>query len=237
MDIDAVIEKIKRCARLANKTDQAGERAAAMNAARRLAEANGLALEEIEDEAYADRAVMVDDTGSHRSLGSEFGFICYILEKHFGVICMLKRRSSRKWSCSYSWFGSVLNIDIARHIQHVLAVSCSREWKSCEKIPGLKRKDFMRGFFWQIDRKLTENPIRNDIEVKQDIAAARRRLIEYKKEHDVKERNSAGDGKFDPSSVLAGMNAAKAVNLNRPCEGRGWRRSEAIAQTPAIEMK
>ena len=61
MDIDEVIAKIKKAIRLANKTTSEGERDTALRLARRLAEKNGVAFDEVAEEASADRAVKVDD--------------------------------------------------------------------------------------------------------------------------------------------------------------------------------
>lgn len=235
--IDEVVEKIKRCVRLARKTGEAGEREAAMNAAKRLAAANGLSVQEIEDEADADLAVMANDDGRHRTPGSELGHCCFILERHFGVICMVRRPASRKWTCSYSWFGSRLNIDIARHVQHILMRESARAWRDASREDnGLKRSEFMRGFFWQINLKLTENPIRNDAQVKADYAAANRKFLDYKRENEVDERKGR-QGQLDANSVLKGMDAAKGVSLNRPCGDGGYRKREEVGMTLAIGMK
>lgn len=243
MDIDEVIAKIKKAIRLANKTTSEGERDTALRLARRLAEKNGVAFDEVAEEAFADRAVKVDDEEYKTTPGSEFGFACFIIRTHFGVIIMrYVSRARGKHKSRLSWIGSRLNIDIAKHVYHILIRESRRAFREASKATAsvgvkLNRETFMRGFFWALHNKLTENPLRNDLE--QSIQEAERRLLAYQQEgHKVEESRQRNAKLTDATALAKGFAAGNAVNLARPCEGQTTASPFMLAQdnTPRLAI-
>lgn len=226
MNLDEVIEKIKKAVRLASKTTSESERDTAMRLARNLAAKSGVAFEEIAEEANLDAAVMVDDEREKTATGSEVGLSFGILRNHFGVIVMMTRRTNKRWKPRLSWIGSRLNIDIARYVYDILIRESRRAWREAQKaiasepLVELNRHSFMRGFFFAIHKKLAANPLRNDLE--SSIRAAERRLLAFEQESGKGVKMSkAGKGKVtDANALAAGYDAGSAVNLSRPCEGR-----------------
>ena len=222
VDIDSVIDKIKKAIRLANKTTSDGERETALRLARQLAEKNGVAFDDVVDEASEDKAVMDRDAECTTIPGSEFGYACFIVKQHFGVIIMrgmVRGQSARK--SRLSWIGSRLNIDIAKHVYHILMRESGRAFRAVKKTHPVDRPSFMRGFFWALHEKLTERPLRNDLPA--SIKAAERRLLAYMQDgHEVKERGGspAKMNAKNVASLMAGIDAGRSVNLARPCEGR-----------------
>lgn len=239
---DAIIDKIKKAIRLANRTTSEGERDTAMRLAKNLADRNGIAFEDIKaGESDAAKAVKVDDETKKWINGSKVGHVCYILREHFGVVVMFNQygRNGKK---TISWFGSRLNIDIAKHVWHILmresekawAVERGRlavKWLEVEnrvrlmygmipmrnaKIPRNKKTAFMQGFFWAINQKLKEHPLRNDLEA--DKEAAKRKFEEFKESNEVKSAKNR-KAKADYESIASGISAGSKINLNRPCEG------------------
>lgn len=230
MDIDEVVEKIKKAVRLANRTTSEGERETAMRLAKSLAEKNGVAFEEVADEASGveDAAVKEDDEAERTTTGSEIGLALMVLRHHFGVIVMKNFRRANPWKSRLSWFGSRLNIAIARHVYIVLVRESRRAWREAqrevEKEPTtvkLDRYAFMRGFFFAIHKKLTAQPLRNDLAT--CIRAAERRLLAFQRENGISVSEAKGGGKVkDADALAAGYAAGEGVNLARPCEnGKG----------------
>lgn len=227
MDIDSVIERIKKAVRLARGTSEAGERETALRLARNLAERNGLAFADVEAESLADTAVSVTDPKGKKVGGCEAGFASAVIREHFGVIIMSNIWGDGK--ASYTWFGTRLNIDIARHVYHILIRESRKAWREVKNrygafgVSGRKHKDsFMRGFFATIWQKLAENPLRNDREAfTAEKKAAERKFEEFRANNNVKmtKKNSPKD--TSPVMINLGMDAGSKVNLARPCEGRG----------------
>ena len=226
MNIDEVITKIKKAIRLANKTTSEGERETAMRLARNLAERNGVAFEEVaEDAGESDSGRSVkedDDIEQSKPSDSDLGHICYILKHHFGVIMMLSLRKGNSRRMKASWFGSHLNIDIARYVYHILVREGARAWREANKAAkamevDLDKAAFMRGFFWAICKKLEENPLRNDLDGA--VRDAERKFLEYQEENgQVKMRPSGRNKKnLDVGSLVRGFDAGHDVNLARPC--------------------
>ena len=238
---DSVIEKIKKAIRLARKTTEEGERATALRLAKSLADKNGIAFEELQvADNEADKAIHeADEKRSSTFEGSEFGYTCYILKQHFGVILMVQPLVTKPWMKKTHWIGTRINIEIARHVCHILLRESrkafdekKKEWKKKNdqllaeigyrffavgsQLPPLKRQTFMQGFFWAISKKLTEHPLRNDLE--RDLANAERKLLEYAQENKV-ESSQSKKVPVDADSLLAGADAGNKVNLARPCEG------------------
>lgn len=239
MNTDSIIEKIKKAIRLANKTNSDGERDTAMRLARNLAEKNGIAFDDIEAGENEARAVKVDDADAHIINGSEFGHICFILKEHFGVIVMFNRLSNGK--TRLTWFGCSLNIDIAKHVFHILKRECNKAWKMVRnEIVSTKmsayerygivpvknqrirygRETFMKGFFWSIHETLTNRPIRNDLDqLALERKAAEKKLKDFENEHSVR-HTKARNGGVDAESLAKGFHMGSKVNLSRPCENR-----------------
>lgn len=224
---DSVIEKIKKAIRLAKRTTEAGERETAMRLAKSLAERNGLAFAEVEADSAADAAVKVDDPKGSPKTGCEVGFTCAIIHEHFGVVTMTNRWSNGKESIS--WFGSRLNIDIARHVRHILIRESRKAWGKVKDrygefgVGGRKYKEsFMRGFFCEIYAKLAANPLRNDLDaLAAEKRAADRKFEEFKAAHEAKirEKRKSPKTELNDTMLTLGMDAGRRVNLARPCEG------------------
>ena len=225
-NIDNIIERIKKAVRLANKTTEAGERDTAMRLARQLADRNGVAFEDIlEDNHDAGRQVQESSEWEHAH-GVIDGHACVIIRNHFGVVVMLHARGVMR---KYTYFGNSLNIGIAKYVNEILHREAQKAWREVKKETewelGFKidKKSFMRGWFFRIHKKLTEHPIRNDL----DQFAAERKAAEeqfkrYSDDHNVRNSNIAGAGKrADDASLYHGFMLADRVSLNRPCEACG----------------
>lgn len=240
--IDKIIERIKKAVRLANKTTEAGERETAMRLARNLAEKNGIAFDEIEIEREAVGAAHHEEEDELKSLDMAVdGHICGVLRNHFAVIMMMtvykKRRKVR-----YTYFGSHLNIDIAKYVADILRREAKKAWRDAKKdvqcgifnVP-LKRADFMAGFFFRIHRKLEENPIRND---RDQVAAESKKAEElfsrYKESNEVNEMKPKMGNNM--ASCMLGFDSAARVSLNRPC-GNGMPSAGAIGRQGVLGLR
>ena len=225
-NIDNIIERIKKAVRLANKTTEAGERDTAMRLARQLAERNGVAFEDIlENNHDAGRQVQESSEWEHGH-GVIDGHACVILRNHFGVVVMLHARGVMR---KYTYFGNSLNIGIAKYVNEILHREAQKAWREVKKETewelGFKidKKSFMRGWFFRIHRKLTEHPIRNDLDqFEAERKAAEEQFKRYSDDHNVRNSNIAGAGKrADDASLYYGFMLADCVSLNRPCEAGG----------------
>lgn len=234
MNIDEVIDKIKKAVRLANRTTSEGERETALRLARNLAEKNGVAFEEVAAETRdgdPGKAVEDDDTRCVAKVDSfEMGLVCYILKQHFGVIVMVNVLSRSSRYCRLTWFGSRLNIDVAKYVYHILLREGRRAWREASreaKAMGAdpSRRDFLRGFYWAVSRKLSERPLRNDLP--EAIRAAEGKLLEYQQENGaVKMRRTRGSKNLDADALASGYAAGSSVNLSRPCGDNGERAAQ-----------
>lgn len=242
---DEVIEKIKKAMRLARKAGTDGERVAAENAARRLAERNGISLESVDVTEYDAKAVRVDgDEDRYVRSGKECHYASAILRKHFGVIIIQHfRRGRRKMRLDF--IGSRLNIAIAEYVYEILWRESLRAWRIAHNAvkaefdamleangikhrrdlagrvrrPVLLKKDsFMAGWFARIDEKLTAHPLRNDRAQLEAEKKAAEDLL--KRQNGVRDHNFSSDTS-DRASMSRGYAEADKVNLSRPCEGRG----------------
>ena len=215
-DIEITIEKIKKAVRLANKTTEQGERETALRLARQLAEAKGIAFDDIVVEREEASARREEDDDYTRWHGSVSGWAIVTLRNHFGVVVMTWKRRCDIGKVRMTWFGSALNIDIARYCYDVLVRECERAWRKAKGM-GLKKEQFVRGWFYAIHRKLTEHPLRNDAEqFEAERREAERKFKEATKNENVKEKDirKAGD---DIDSLSMGYQMGKGVSLNRPC--------------------
>ena len=221
MDVDGVIEKIKKVMRLAAKAGTEGERVAAERAAHRLAESNGIDISTLKVNESEAKAVMRDDGETLRHFGAESGFAYQLIREHFGVIVMEWRdRNSRSSIRRVTFFGVNLNIEVAKYVYVILMREFHKDYKEV-KGWGLNKRSFMTGWFMQIDKKLTEHPLRNDKEqYEAEKEAAERKFKEYQSNPDnnVKMNTVRRDDK-DSEALYRGFRSAERVNLSRPCEG------------------
>lgn len=219
MSVDEVLEKIKKIMRLANKAGTDGERAAAEAAAQRLADMHGIDLSHLTVTEGDTKAVQKDSEKAYMRSGVENSFISHVLRKHFGVVVMMNYRVGQS-TMRLTFFGVNLNIEIAKWVYDILYRESRKAWAK-ERGWGLKKKTWMTGWFMQIDRKLTEHPLRNDLDQFQaEKDAAERKFKEYcSNNQGVKEQTTKGD-RSDKEALYRGYMAADKVQLNRPCEGR-----------------
>lgn len=215
-DIDITIEKIKKAVRLANKTTEQGERETALRLARRLAETKGIAFDDIVVEREEASARREEDDDYTRWHGSVSGWAIITLRNHFGVVVMTWKRRCDIGKVRMTWFGSALNIDIARYCYDVLVRECERAWRKVKGM-GLKKEQFVRGWFYAIDRKLTEHPLRNDAEqFEAERREAERKFKEATENENVKE-NKIRNASADDNALTMGYQMGKGISLNRPC--------------------
>lgn len=240
--IDKIIERIKKAVRLANKTTEAGERETAMRLARNLAEKNGIAFEEIEIEREEVSATHQEEEGELKSMDMAVdGRICGVLRKHFAVVMMMHVYKTRR-KVRYTYFGSRLNIDIAKYVADILRREARKSWRDAKKnaqcgffnVP-LKRADFMAGFFFRIHEKLEANPIRND---RDQVAAESKKAEElfnrYKESNEVDEKEPKMGSNM--ASRILGFDSAARVSLNRPC-GNGMPSAGAIGRQGVLGLR
>lgn len=218
-NIEAVIEKIKKAIRLANKTTEAGERETAMRLAKNLAEKNGIAIDEVmQDTRDTGKQEQVDTKWVHGN-GVIDGHTCVILRQHFGVVVMMTAKGVYR---RFTYFGNSLNIGIAKYVFDILQRESARAWRQVRKEEanyGFKvdKQAFMRGWFFRIHKKLEEHPLRNDIDA--DAAAAEKAFKKYAEAHETTQKKIGRGGKNDDdASLYRGYMMAKDVSLNRPCE-------------------
>lgn len=236
MDIDSIIDKIKKAVRLANRTTSAGERETAMRLARNLAERHGVSFDEVVEKSAVqeDRAV-VDTSDNYSTIsGSEHGLACFIIHTHFGVV-MMKWKGERAWSAKMVWIGSRLNIGVARYVYHILIRESRRAWREASKKGVKDRFSFMRGFYFAIHEKLTRSPLRNDLESSRKCAEAKAlSFIDDLKKKGIETASSkAPKQASDAGSITMGFTAGNSVNLSRPCEGTAERTAE-VAYVPQL---
>lgn len=233
--IDAVLEKIKKVMRLAEKAGTEGERVAAENAAQRLADLHGIDLSKVKVAGTSEAKVVQADGDKryHRS-GVEVGFICHILRKHFGVVVMQNYRSGSSWMY-LTFFGVNINIEIAKYVYDILQRESRRSWLAVRGW-GYNRRSFMTGWFQQIDRKLTEHPLRNDrVQFMEERDAAERKFKQFREQHsEVKDKYTKAS-REDKQALYSGYEAASKVNLARPCEGRATASPFALGHTKQLK--
>lgn len=237
--MDKVIAQIKKVLRLARGTTEAGERAAAEATAKRLAERHGIRLETL-DETEEVTNVMEKDGQLHRFY-VEDGMACAVLRRHFSVVCMVEQFGRR---VRYVWFGNPLNIDVARHVQHIVTREARRAWNEYRaRAPKAERAAFMTGWFAAIDRTLTLNPLRNDIDqARSEARQAERAYLGWKENlkretgEEVGEKEIKGGKRGHENDALHGLRAGMAVNLSRPVAGNQERRQELARPVPQLGM-
>ena len=245
--IDKIIDRIKKAVRLANKTTEAGERETAIRLARNLAEKHGIAFSEVEaDAVVADSAKQVEEDGFQSYDAIVDGRICGIIRAHFAVVTMLYLRhvgTTRKVKRTY--FGSSLNIEIAKYVADILRREAQKAWRNVKKMEAdgmlgfrLKRADYMAGFFWKIHKRLTEHPIRNDIDQRNAESKKAEELFDkYRQNNKVEDHKMRGGGdSADSASLYSGFMAADKIALNRPC-GNGMPSAGAIGKHGVLGLR
>jgi hypothetical protein len=233
-EIEITIEKIKKAVRLANRTTELGERETALRLARRLAEAKGLAFDDIVVEREEASARREDDSEYTRWHGSVSGWAIITLRQHFGVVVMTCTRRDKVGRARMTWFGSALNIDIARYCYDVLVRECERAWHKVQGI-GLKKEQFVRGWFYAIDRKLTEHPLRNDSEqFEAERREAERKFKEAADGENVKNKKMR-KASADDDALTMGYQLGKGVSLNRPCGTNAGQNSGDLTETKLLK--
>jgi hypothetical protein len=249
--MDAIVEKIKKAMRLAQKAGTEGERVAAENAAKRLASANGIALESITVEDNEAKSAMVEGEDWYRLSGCEVGHAVNLIRRHFAVVMMLRQHGRR---VKFTYFGCRLNIEIAKYVYEIVIRESRSAWNRTRKahatkqlvvraqygveMDDLKKGAFMRGFFFALHEKLEKNPIRNDLEqYEAERKSAERKFEEFKSRGGVEETKMRRSPQ-DYSAANAGYAAGKGVSLNRPCDSHGYGgRAAQISQQFQLGMK
>lgn len=234
--LDNIIEKIKKAMRLAMKAGTEGERVAAENAAKRMAEAHGVDLSEIQLKGDSEaKATARAGDKVYRRYGAEVGFAVDIIKRHFGVIIMQYVRPHCNY-CRFVFFGVNINIEIAKYVYDIIMREFHKSYREARGWGIKDKRTFMTGWFMQIDRKLTEHPLRNDTEqFEAEKEAAQRKFDEFKSNTEgVKDRKTSPKN-GDAETLYRGYMAASNVNLNRPCEGQASESPFALGMTRQIE--
>ena len=236
MDLEGIIEKIKKVMRLAQKAGTEGERVAAERAAHRLAESNGIDISTLKIGDSEAKAVMKDDGDKFRHYGAESGFAYQLIRKHFGVIVMeWRNRNSRSSTRRVTFFGVNINIEIAKYVYVILMREFHKDYKEV-KGWGLDKRSFMTGWFMQIDKKLTDHPLRNDREqFEAEKEAAERKFKEYQSKTDNIKMRTINRSSKDSESLYRGFSSAEKVNLSRPCEGQASASPFSLGHTKQLK--
>ena len=236
MDLEGIIARIKKAMRLAQKAGTEGERVAAERAAHRLAESNGIDISTLKIGDSEARAVMKDDGEKLRHYGAESGFAYQLIRKHFGVIVMEWRdRNSRSSIRRVTFFGVNINIEIAKYVYVILMREFHKDYKEV-KGWGLDKRSFMTGWFMQIDKKLTEHPLRNDRDqFEAEKEAAERKFKEYQSKTDNIKMRTINRSNKDAESLYRGFRTAEKVNLSRPCEGQAYASPFSLGHTKQLK--
>ena len=236
MDLEGIIAKIKKAMRLAQKAGTEGERVAAERAANRLAESNGIDISTLKIGDSEAKAVMRDDGDKLRHYGAESGFAYQLIRKHFGVIVMEWRdRNSRSSIRRVTFFGVNINIEIAKYVYVILMREFHKDYKEV-KGWGLDKRSFMTGWFMQIDKKLTDHPLRNDRDqFEAEKEAAERKFKEYQSKTDNIKMRTINRSSRDAESLYRGFRSAEKVNLSRPCEGQASASPFSLGHTKQLK--
>ena len=234
MNQEEIIAKIRKVLALAKKAGTDGEKTAALEAAKRLANANGIDLDEVDDTVVDPSVAMADGeaTSVDENGGEEMRLSMAILKQHFGVcVAVAEIGAGRHMKRRMLWFGSRLNIGVAQWVYHILMRESRKAWDAVKDM-GLKRELFMHGWFSRIHEILTAHPIRNDLEVLEaERKAAEKQMEKFAEEQkDAQKKLRKGKGNdIDGNSVIEGYDRAKSVVLNRPVDGTDRKGPEELA--------
>ncbi|MBQ6102069.1 MAG: DUF2786 domain-containing protein [Kiritimatiellae bacterium] len=126
MTAEEVAEKIRKCVRLALRGATEGERAAAANRAKALAEAHGLDVDGIDEDTPIP--VEVADEKTHTRTGIEQPLATKLIQEHFGVDSFWRTTRGTKRQ-RVVWVGERVNIPIAQQIYLVATRAARRAWE------------------------------------------------------------------------------------------------------------
>ena len=233
-NIDDIIERIKKALRLAQKAGTDGERDAAERAAKRLADTHGIDLSRVTVTDSEAKATMRNEERRYRRVGAEVGFTVSIIRKHFGVVVMLNYLRGEDWM-QLTFFGVNINIEVSKFVYDILIREVNRAWKEA-KGWGLDKRSFMTGWFMQIDKKLTDHPLRNDRDqFEAEKEAAERKFKEYQSKTDNIKMKTINRSNKDAESLYRGFRSAEKVNLSRPCEGQAYASPFSLGHTKQLK--
>ena len=237
--VDEVVEKIRKIIRLARKAGTDGERKAAENAAKRLADAHGVALDTIEcPDAEPTKNVVMHDAKYRTRTGVEMGYACATIRDHFGVVVV--ENIGERGKVFFSWVGARINIEIAQHAFAILLRESRAAWKEVSGL-GLKKDSFMKGWFLCIYKKLLEHPLRNDLD---QFEYEKKTALDFYRKQTSEDGELAGAGEakvskkgIDADSLEEGYEKAKRVSLNRPCGHDREQDVRGVTKVDAIDIK
>ena len=154
MNIEEVVEKIRKCIRLASGGATEGERAAAANRAKALAAAHGLDIDGIDEDTPIP--VEVADEKFHTRTGIEQKLALEVIEMHFGVKSYWSRLVYQRRRQLVVWVGERVNIPIAQQIYVVVTRAARSAWEERKKLDDEAERDWRRklrsyseaGFYW-----------------------------------------------------------------------------------------
>lgn len=245
--IEKTVEKIRKCLRLAARSAEDGERAAARNRAEALAAAAGLDIAGLSEDMPCP--VEEADAETHCRTGIEQPLALSLIREHFGVASYFYvRRDGR--TQRVAWIGERANIPVARQIYVVATRAARRAWEDRKKLArqneleaselrrryralGMKaphfapdvtklphvRKNFMQGFFAALDKTLRAHPLRADRDaLVRERSAAERFLTGQTEKGDFGSYVSR-NGKTSIEAQVAGYDAGRRVALSRPVAG------------------
>lgn len=231
---DEAIAKIRKIMRLVRKAATEGERQAALQAASRLARCHNLHLEDFTDSDIdiAETVVVHDNKFKTTNMVIEVRLATQVMYRHFGVVVFWHvRMEEGKKRTSLSWVGNRLNIGVAKYAFEIMLRESRKHWRECQGW-GFKRDHFIRGWFYTIERKLEEHPLRNDTEVfNKETEEARKKLKRLEDEGDFNTRHERRVRNYDTESVIRGARMAERVNLSRPVGSEGY------SQTPSVGVR
>ena len=241
--IEKTVEKIRKCLRLAARSAEDGERAAASGRAETLAAAAGLDIEDLCD----DMPCPVEEQDEmHRTTGNEQDLALALVRDHFGVVAYWNVNRFRR-TRGVAWIGERANIPVARQIYIVATRAARRAWqarreegrriereqleiarrfrahgltpprfkKDAALCPG-GRRNFMLGFFAALDKTLRAHPLRADRDALVRERAAAQRRLDGEPDIEVKTSRTIAS---NLDAQLAGYDAGRRVALSRPVAG------------------
>lgn len=142
MSPEEVVEKIRKCIRLEKRGATEGERSAARERARALAEKNGIAIEGLDEDAPIP--VRIEDEKDHARTGIEQTLALQMIERHFGVSYVWSRYIGDSRHQRVVWFGERCNVPIARQIYVVATRAARRAWEDRRKKDRENAKEYRR---------------------------------------------------------------------------------------------
>ena len=142
MTPEEVVEKIRKCIRLANRGATEGERSAARERARALAEKSGISIEGLDEDAPIP--VQIEDEKDHTRTGIEQTLALQTIERHFGVSSFWSRPLGDSRRQRVVWVGERCNVPIARQIYVVATRAARRAWEDRRKKDREEAKEYRR---------------------------------------------------------------------------------------------